>query len=417
MPEGVTRLRWLSRVAGVLLITFTFGPPAITQHSGGGSFLSGGGDSETASAPMRGDAKAGYRKPEFVGIYCADGKFRKLSRIGCSSSREPSRQGLRPPHVPGSIDLDPAERVVEDYEPPAHAVRAAKGHSLMASLIGSLLTFAYGREKVLQSPTHVTTDSRQRLIVTDPELPAVHILDITSKSSFRITGGPQHRLQMPTGVAIDGNDNIYLADGKKGVVLVYDPQGRFLRYIGSFQDESLFQSPSGIAIDRKAGRLYVVDPPARQLVMLDLQGTVLKKVGNRRTQPDRVRFDYPAEVALAKDQVLVLDSAGSRIQIFDLECNFQKAFTIRTVTAPPVVTEIGLALDSASNIYVSNLLGSTVRIYGRNGTLLGVLGKNGLGDEEFNVPSGLWIDPAGRMYVADTKNSRVQVFHLAAQGD
>jgi len=115
--------------------------------------------------------------------------------------------------------------------------------------------------------------------------------------------------------------------------------------------------------------------------------------------------------------VLVLDSAGSRIQIFDLECNFQKAFTIRTVTAPPVVTEIGLALDSASNIYVSNLLGSTVRIYGRNGTLLGVLGKNGLGDEEFNVPSGLWIDPAGRMYVAGTKNSRVQVFHLAAQGD
>src|SRR5438445_10696563 len=107
MPEGVTRLRWLSRVAGVLLITFTFGSPAITQHSGGGSFLSGGGDSETASAPIRGDAKAGYRKPEFVGIYCADGKYRKVSRLGCSRSREPSREGVMQRHEPVSNDSEP----------------------------------------------------------------------------------------------------------------------------------------------------------------------------------------------------------------------------------------------------------------------------------------------------------------------
>lgn len=404
-------------MGGVLIAVSTLGSPAITKNSGERLFLGYVVNFETASSPSRRDSDTGYRKPKLVGIYCPDGKFRLLSKIGCSSSRALPQERLRPAEVPRFIDLHSAERIVEDYEPPARAVNAAKGHSLVASLIANLVTLAYGREKVLQSPTHVTTDSRQRLIVTDPDLPAVHVLDTAGENSFRIAGGPQHRLQMPTGVAVDGNDNIYVADSKKGVVLVYDPQGRFLRYIGSLQNESMFESPAGIAIDRKGGHLYVLDPPASQLVMLDLQGTVLRKTGSRRSQSSRIRFDYPTEVALGKDQVLVLDSAGSRLQVFDLQCNFQKAFAIRALTGPPLITEVGLALDDASNIYVSNLLGSTVRIYGRNGGLLGVLGKNGVGNEEFNVPSGLWIDPSGRMYIADTKNSRVLVFNVAAQGN
>jgi DNA-binding beta-propeller fold protein YncE len=287
----------------------------------------------------------------------------------------------------------------------------------MASLLAGLVSLAYGRERVLQSPTHLTTDSRQRLIVTDPDLPAVHVLNSSGKNSFRIAGGLERRLQMPTGVATDADDNIYVADGKKGVVLVYDPEGRFLHYIGNFQNESMFQSPAGMAIDRKAGHLYVVDPPAGLLVMLDLKGTVLKKTGVRRPEPNRVHFDDPTEIALGQAQVLVLDSAGSRVQIFDRQCNFQEAFVVRAHSGPPLRTEIGLALDGASNIYLSNLLGSTVRIYGRNGAFLGVLGKNGAGEERFNLPSGLWIDPAGRMYVADTRNSRVQVFRGAALED
>ena len=288
---------------------------------------------------------------------------------------------------------------------------------MITTLISGLVTLAYGREMVLHSPAHLTTDSRQRLIVTDPDLPAVHVLDANGKNSFRIAAGPQHRLQMPTGVAVDGSDNIYVADGKKGVVLVYDPQGRFLRSIGKFQNESMFQSPRAIAIDRKTGRLYVLDSPANQLVILDLEGRILKKVGSRRPQPNQIRFDYPSEIALGKDQFLVLDSGSSRIQTFDLECNFQRTFTVRTVGGPPLVTEIGLALDSASNIYLSNVLGSTVRIYDRKGALISVLGRNGPGDEEFNAPSGLWIDPADRMYVADTKNSRVQLFSVIPRGN
>lgn len=419
--EDVTRLRSLARLGAVLVSFSVLGALAgIGQNPRDAAFLSSDPVSSVSASKVsvrHEEAKPAYTEPELVGIYSPDGKFKKASKLARSNAQRSWRESLRPVEVPATIDLHPREYIVEDYAPPAHAVRAAKGRSFMATLRDHLVTFAYGREKVLRAPTHVTTDSRQRLIVSDPGLPAVHVLDGTGKNSFRIAGGPQHRLQKPNGVAVDASDNIYVADGNKGLILVYDPQGRFIRDVGSFKGETLFQSPSGIAIDRQAGHLYVLDSPANQLVMLDLQGRVLRKTGNQRSQANGVSLDYPAEIALGKDQLVILDSANSRIQVFDLQCNFRKAFTIRTVSGPPLITEIGLALDSTSNIYVSNLGGPTLRIYGRDGRLMGVWEGRGLGVEEFGVPSGMWIDPADRIYVADTSNSQVQVFHVSAQAD
>jgi sugar lactone lactonase YvrE len=351
-----------------------------------------------------------YVAPEFVGQYRPDGRFKKRAALAPSSAGALSLDSVRQDAVPSYIDLRPVERVVEDYEPPGHAMRAAKGHSLFATLRDGLVTLAYGRERVLRAPTHVTTDSRQRLIVTDPDLPAVHVLDLERKKSFRIAAGPQYRLRAPTGVAVDGEDNIYVADGKRGTILVYDPQGRFLRYIGSFRGESLFQSPAGIAIDRNARRLYVLDPPVQQLVMLDLGGAVLKRVGDKRSPSTATNPDHPIEIAVDKDHVVVLDSGGSRIQVFDLQCNFLGTFLVANLGDPTAFREIGLALDSASNIYLSNLNGSLVQVYDPAGHSMGAFGRSGLNAGEFNRPSGMWIDAYDRVYVADTWNSRIQVF-------
>ncbi|MGQ9706383.1 MAG: NHL repeat-containing protein [bacterium] len=45
---------------------------------------------------------------------------------------------------------------------------------------------------------------------------------------------------------------------------------------------------------------------------------------------------------------------------------------------------------------------------------LGEIGEKGLGECQFNEPHGLWIDGEGRLFVADSGNSRVQV--LSGEG-
>jgi len=112
----------------------------------------------------------------------------------------------------------------------------------------------------------------------------------------------------------------------------------------------------------------------------------------------------------------VLDDHASRIQVLDRECRFVRSFNLRNVLVPPdKIAEAGLAVDSTGNIYVSNAGSSAVKIYSQAGQLLASMGRAGSRPQEFDLPSGVWIDASDRIYVADTRNSRVQVFQFSRE--
>lgn len=362
---------------------------------------------------------------DYLGTYSADGKFRTTTRIDHASALGPdshpvsSEAWSRPGEVPDFVDLHPRERVEENYEPPARAAKPVKGKSMLAALRDNVVTLVYGHEGILLAPHHVTVDSRGRILIVDPELRAVHVLG--DHDSFRIAGGPHHRLLLPNGVAVDKEDNIYIADSERALVLVYAPDGKFLRYIGKRGDESLFHSPTAIAIDRDSGRLFLLDSPRHLLFVLDLEGNILKRVGRPRPNAiGKVRgesiamdLDYPTELAVGDNELVVVDSANSRIQVMDLECKPSAQFRISSVPGQSVGDEVGLGVDLTGNIYVSSTRDSHIGIYGRDGSPLGSFGRSGREVGEFRSPAGLWVDGTNRLYVADTNNGRIQVFQLS----
>ncbi len=290
---------------------------------------------------------------------------------------------------------------------------------MLAAFRDNIVTLVYGRERILLAPHHVTVDSQGRILIVDPDLRTVHVLG--GHDSFRIAGGPNHRLLLPSGVAVDADDNIYIADSERGLVLVYAPDGKFLRYIGKRGDESLFHSPAAIAIDRGSSRLFLLDPPRHLLFVLDLEGNILKRIGQPRPNAiGKVRgesiamdLDDPTAIAIGNNEVVVVDSGSSRIHVMDLECKPLAQFRIPSISGPPMRDDVGLGVDLTGNIYVSSTRDSHVRIYGRDGSLLGSFGRSGMEIGEFNSPAGLWVDGANRLYVADTNNGRVQVFQLS----
>ncbi len=359
-----------------------------------------------------------FHMPIFAGSYVPDGTFKSPSKAGRGNHRRtqysrwmnsPYASGTRP--APDFMDLHSIEYVVQNFEPPAHATERVKGHSIAGNLRDNIVTFAYGREWVLKSPTRVTTDSHERLIIADPDRNAVHVLEPKGKNSFRIAGGPKLRLRSPASVAVDNEDNIYVGDSDQGLVLVFNPEGHYLRTIGQFSGESLFQSPGAIAIDRQRGRLYVIDVPMREVFILDLSGRLLGRIGGPRDKTGTVHFENPIDVAFTADRIVVLD-AGSRIQILGINGEPLASVSVPNLTGSRHVKKNGLGLDSVGNMYLSNPLDSTVEILAPDGRLLGVLGHPGFDEEGFNGPSGIWIDTTDRMYVADTANRRIQIYQL-----
>ena len=356
------------------------------------------------------------RELVYGGTFAATGKFRgtsKWDRFRESMASNPRCDqpicGGAPPWMVGS-----SERAVADFVPFAHGVSVAVPQSRFSGLRDPVVTFAYGGAAVLRSPRYVTTDSKHRLIVSDPEIYSVHVLDPQGKTSFRIQGGKGNRLQRPAGVAVDAADNIYVADAERGMVLVYDEYGRFVRYVGMFHGENMYQQPAGIAIDREARRLYLADSPRNLVLILDLEGTPISTIGKRRNGTGLVELQNPTEIALGRDEIDVLDGNGHRVLRLTRDGKPLGSFYIGGSYDRKADTENGLALDAEGNVYVSSASGSVITMYSREGKPIHSFGHPGVRKGEFRQPKGIWVDAKNQMYVADSLNDRVQVFQITA---
>ena len=169
-------------------------------------------------------------------------------------------------------------------------------------------------------PYSVTTDSRGRIIVTDPGAHGMHIFDFAKekyKFISRLENG-KDPLKSPQCVAVDAQDNIYVTDSEAGKIFVFDANGKFARTIGSLKyGEGFFKRPTGIAVDSAAQRIYVSDTLRNQIFLMDMQGSVLKKIGQNGT--GNGEFNFPTELRLDGHNLVVVDAMNFRVQVLDRE--------------------------------------------------------------------------------------------------
>jgi len=273
--------------------------------------------------------------------------------------------------------------------------------------------------KSLVRPYSITTDSKGRIIVTDPGARGVHIFDFGKQKykflSRRDKDKDKDPLVMPQCVAVDAQDNIYVTDSEAGKVFVYNADGKYQRAIGSLKGgEGIFKRPTGIAVDSAAQRIYVSDTLRHQIFMMDMQGSVLKKIGKPGT--GNGEFNYPTELRLHGDELAVVDAMNFRVQVLDRNGEYRYSIGNLDDKVGGMFRPKGVAFDSEGHLYVVDGSWSVVQVFNREGQLLYYFGQLGTAPGAFQLPTGLRIDEQNRIYVVDSFNQRVQVFHYYGAG-
>ena len=282
---------------------------------------------------------------------------------------------------------------------------------------GRLLDIVAGEPDfhALIAPYSVVTDSQNRIIVTDPGAAGIHIFDFTQhKYKFISRDKDIDGLSSPQCVAVDAVDNIYVTDSYSGKIFCFDANGKFRRVIGSFKGEGYFKRATGIAVDSPAQRIYVTDTLRNQVWVLDMQGTVLQKIGLPGTGEGQ--FNFPTELRLDGQDLLVVDAMNFRVQVLDRSGKFQYAVGQVGGDLGSMFRPKGIARDSEGHLYVVDGLSGMVQVFDRQGQLLYYFGQKGSGFGEFQLPAGLFIDRNDRVFVVDSYHRRVQVFQYFAQG-
>lgn len=263
-------------------------------------------------------------------------------------------------------------------------------------------------------PYSVVTDSQGRIIVTDPGIAGVHVFDFAKqKYKFLSREDGKDALKSPQCVAVDAQDNLYVTDSETGRILVWDKNLKYQRAIGSLKGgEGYFKRPTGIAVDSAAQRIYVSDTTRHKVFVLDLQGNVLQSIG--RNGAAIGEFNFPTELRLHGNELMVVDAMNFRVQVFDRSGQFLYGLGSIGEISGTMYRPKGVGVDSEGGIYVVDGIFDTVQAFNRKGELLYYFGKTGNGPAEFQLPTGLHIDNNDRIYVVDSFNHRVEVFKFSA---
>ena len=248
-------------------------------------------------------------------------------------------------------------------------------------------------------------------------------------------------LNHPIGIAIDSAGNLYIADEGNNRIRKITTSGKISTIAGDgiagfggdggLATAAKLNSPSGIAID-SAGNLYIADTDNNRIRKITASGKISTIAGNG-TAGFGGDLGFATSAKLQNPSGIAVDSAGT-LYIADKANNrIRKVITtgiINTIagngtagfsgdggiaTAAQLQMPSGVAIDFAGNLYIADAANARIRKVTSYGIISTVAGANpGLGDggpaeaAGLSTPSGIAIDSEGNLYIADTDNNRIR---------
>ncbi|MEZ5402206.1 MAG: hypothetical protein R2729_21205 [Bryobacteraceae bacterium] len=336
-----------------------------------------------------------------------------------------------------------------------HRIRRVGANGVITTYAGSGPGYADGAPggAAFSFPKGIAFDSQGNLYVADPGNNRIRRIDAQSVSTVAGAGargfsgdsGPPSAAELggPSGVAFDASGTMYVADTSNGRVRAL-PQG--LRSISTFAgngrfrfssnglkaENSLLLQPQDIKIGPD-GLMYIVDAQNNRVVRVNADGSAVTVAGGPRYgfsgdggPATNASLYYPRSLAFDRaGNMYIADCLNLRIRrvnpqgiITTFAGNGQPGFSgdAGPATQASFNYPIGVATDSAGNVYISDSQNNRIRKVGLDGRISTIAGtgrfeRNGDGpalQTSFGLPERLWIDANDRLYIADTYNHLVR---------
>jgi tripartite motif-containing protein 71 len=234
-------------------------------------------------------------------------------------------------------------------------------------------------------------------------------------------GSGNAQFNYPIGVAVASNDYVYVADRVNHRVQYFDAGGSFVGQWGSYgTGNGQFRNPWGIAASPD-GDVYVSDSSNDRIQFFTSNGSFLGKWGGPGSADGQ--FRDPRGLTFAPGgNIYVADSGNNRIQYFTSAGSFRGKWGAAGIAEGKFNLPSGLAyLDRAGPydriVFVADTGNDRIQYFDANGSFRETWGESGSSAGSFNYPLGAAIAPntvpnnrAGALYVADTRNNRIEVF-------
>lgn len=248
-----------------------------------------------------------------------------------------------------------------------------------------------------------------------PEEPHVQFLTGVSAStdfgsqqsslSKLLVGGSETvtRIGKPYGIA-EYAGKLYICDVGAGQIVVVDFVNKTMKNLIDERGSSKLMKPISVAVDEE-GLVYVADTGRKDIAVYNQAGKYVKSYGKG--------FDHVSMIGVAvhKDDLYVMDNRMGKIFVLDRKTgDLQLVIGDNPDRSKNLALPNGLTVDPKGMVHVANVGNGTVKQYDRDGNMLSVFGRIGDSPGEFTRPRGLAVDDDGNVFVVDAGFQVVQVF-------
>jgi DNA-binding beta-propeller fold protein YncE len=167
-------------------------------------------------------------------------------------------------------------------------------------------------------------------------------------------------------------------------------------------------NPTGVALSPDEKKLYVSLTSTGKVVEIDFEAGSMRYVANVSAKAPRQPLGLATD---AQGNLYVADIVGQKVLVYGPSGAWQ-----RTIGEGKLDRPTGLAIDRRRQVLyvtqggrVDNAI-HQIEVYALDGRHVRTIGKRGKQAGEFMYPTFLAIGPDGNLYVSDTLNFRVQVF-------
>ena len=253
----------------------------------------------------------------------------------------------------------------------------------------------------------------------------------------------------PAGIAVSADGTVFCSDEHDNFIAAFSSDGPFspfpefnpdgehlFKWGGPGTAEGQLDRPSGMAFDRHDD-LLVVDSRNNRVQKFTKDGRYLAGWGGAGVGEGE--FDRPWGICVDRDgYVYVADWGNHRVQKFSQDGEFVMSFGSHPDSGGDLENPSDVAVDSDGDVYVTDWGNKRVQIYEPDGEIVGALHGNatdphdGRSGEEFQLtndaqkaeariytggllgrferPVGIAIDGEDRVYIAESRRCRVQVY-------
>lgn len=236
---------------------------------------------------------------------------------------------------------------------------------------------------------------------------------LSVKSSVERLGVPlmstTDSINTPQNITVCPNGELLVSE--LGGCSFYDTKGKRLRSLGIFgSKEGEFELPRGVALDGD-GNILVADFGNHRIQKFTGDGQFVTAVGKEGGHP--LEFMNPTDLVYnpTNNKVYVLD-LYHRVQVLNLDLTFDWSFSCHGNSDGRLYNPFGITCDRAGNIYIADSGNSRIQVFTVEGRFVRQFGRlSGL-----NWPGGISVDSDdGRVYVSDYCNDRVFIFTTKGQ--